>query len=154
VSVADSREALRRSAEAVLRAELGATNLARLCPRCGSGAHGRPHLTVARGRAPSVSLSYADGLVLVAWTWDGPIGVDVEPEGPAVGEFGTRREWTRAEAVLKATGEGLSQDPGELPPMWSMPLDLGPTWVATVAVAGVAEADVSWRTAGPAAPRA
>lgn len=138
----------------MLRAELGATRVTRLCHRCGSAAHGRPSLTVAQGTAPSVSLSYADGLALVAWTWDGPIGVDVEAEGPPVGEFGSRQEWTRTEAVLKATGEGLARDPGDLPPMWSAPLDLGPGWVATVAVAGVEEADVSWRTAGPAAPRA
>jgi hypothetical protein len=137
----------------MLRAELAVDGITRMCPRCGSTSHGRPRVTVTRGRTPSVSLAYAPGLALVAWTWDGPIGVDVEPDGPAVGDFGTRRAWTHAEAVLKATGEGLARDPGELPPMWSMPLDLGPGWVATVAVAGIKVADVNWRTAGPAAPR-
>lgn len=70
----------------------------RLCPRCGSVAHGRPHV-----RGAHLSLSYADGLVLVAVATV-PVGVDVEPGRP---------DWARAEAVLKCTGEGLRGEPDE-----------------------------------------
>ncbi|CAB4693533.1 MAG: hypothetical protein F2667_02935 [Actinobacteria bacterium] len=154
-----TRAELRRAGERLLREVVGAVSVSRICPRCASTLHGRPVVRVARGVAPSVSLSYADDLVLVAWTWAGVIGVDVEPAGPPVGEFGEfgdRQRWTLVEAAAKATGEGLRREPADLPVLWSRPLDLGPTWVATVAVAGVdpraAGVEVSWRTAGQAAP--
>lgn len=156
VVVPATRAELRRSGERLLREAVGAVRVLRICSRCASTDHGRPVVRVARGVAPSVSLSYADDLVLVAWTWAGVIGVDVEPTGLPVGEFGDRGHWTLVEAAAKATGEGLRREPADLPVLWSRPLDLGPAWVATVAVAGVdpgaAGVEVSWRTAGPAAP--
>jgi 4'-phosphopantetheinyl transferase len=138
------RTALRRRAEELLVAETRAVRVVRLCPWCGSSRHGRP---VAVGSAAAVSIAYAAGLVAVAWSWEGAVGVDIEAAGPRVGEFGDRASWTRVEALLKATGEGLRRDPRDLPALNSQPLELPPGYVGTVA--GDA---VSWRLAGPAAP--
>jgi phosphopantetheinyl transferase len=139
------RDDLRRRLHDVLRAEVGAVDVVRLCPRCASAAHGRPR--VVGPHPPHVSLAYADGLAVVAWSWEGPVGIDVEREGPPVGEFGDRLGWTRAEALLKATGEGLHRDPTDLPDLPTARLALPEGYVGTVAGTGV-----SWRTAGPAAP--
>lgn len=87
----------------------------RLCPRCGSVAHGRPHV-----RGAHLSLSYADGLVLVAVATV-PVGVDVEPGRP---------DWARAEAVLKCTGEGLRGEPDETG-LHLQPVPGLDAWVAT-----------------------
>ncbi|MBZ5736531.1 hypothetical protein [Nocardioides mangrovi] len=118
----------------------------RLCPHCGSVAHGRPLLA---GR--QLSLAYADGLALVAIA-DAPVGVDVER--------GDHLAWTRVEALLKATGEGLRRDPATVDgiPAWSAPLPLPAPYVGTVAVLGVTRAsvdlrEVSLRTGSAAAPR-
>jgi hypothetical protein len=89
---------------------------------------------VAEGPAPQVSISYAGGLVAVAWTWAGPVGVDVEAAGPPV-DGTERREWTRAEATFK-TGGGA--------PLADLVLPDG--YVGTVA-----GREVSVRLAGPAA---
>jgi len=151
--VRPDRSALRAELESWLCEELGATGVTRLCPRCGGSDHGRPVLLGATGSdgRPSVSLSYADGLGVAAWTRDGAIGIDVEVVGPPVGEFGDRVTWTRTEAVLKATGDGVSRLPHDLPAMWSQELDLPAGWVGTVAVAGARAPVVSWWAAGPAA---
>ena len=69
------------------------------------------------------SLSYADEIVVAAVApWDdvSALGVDVEPAARATGDlsalFAPRpapgiREWTRIEAVLKASGRGIRVDP-------------------------------------------
>jgi 4'-phosphopantetheinyl transferase len=130
------RAPLREAAHAVLTAEVGATAVGRLCPRCGSAEHGRPYVVTA-GAAPYVSLSYADGLVAVAWSYAGPVGVDVEVDGPPV-DGTDRREWTRAEAAFKAGADAPLTD-----------LSLPDGYLGTVA-----GAEVSVRLAGPgAAPR-
>jgi hypothetical protein len=132
------RAELREAGESILRRETGSDLVRRLCPRCGSSQHGRPSV---RGGA-HVSLSYADGLVAVAWSTSGPVGIDVE--------LGDRVEWTRLEALLKAAGEGVTQQPTDRPDLPDLPtreLRLPEGYVGTVA-----GNDVSWRLAGPAAP--
>ena len=127
----------------------------RLCPRCGSADHGRP---VVRGSGTAVfaSVAYAPRLVAVALTGVGPVGVDVEWAADVTGAaarrtadtlglpVGTRDldvalAWTRAEAVLKATGEGLAADPSLAPDRVGADLrvlvpELGAGLVACVAV--------------------
>jgi phosphopantetheinyl transferase len=128
-----TRSELRALAHAVLREELGAVSVGRLCPRCGSAEHGRPYV-VTEGAAPQVSLSYAAGLVAVAWA-DGPVGVDVEEDGPPVDGV-DRRTFSAAEARLKAGAD-----------VPVVELEVPDGYVGTVA-----GTDVSWRLAGPAAP--
>ena len=130
-----SRLHLRALAHEVLRAETGAVDVTRLCPRCGSTDHGRPLARMASGTAPEVSISYADDLVAVAWSWVGPVGIDVEADGAPV-EGIDRRAWTEAEAAFKADAD-----------VPLTPLELPDGYVGTVA-----GEQVSWRLAGPAAP--
>jgi hypothetical protein len=127
------RAELRALAEAVLRDEVGVSSLGRLCPRCGSSSHGRPYVVTPDGPAPQVSLSYADGLVAVAWA-DGPVGIDIEDDGPQVDGV-DRRTWSRQEALFKADAEVRTEA-----------IDVPEGYVGTVAGTGV-----TWRLAGPAA---
>ena len=129
-----SRAELRELGHAILREELGASSVGRLCPRCGSPEHGRPYVVLPDADAPQVSLSYAEGLVAVAWA-DGPVGIDVEVDGPPVDGM-DRRAWSRREALFKADAE-----------VRTVPIDVPEGYVGTVAGTGV-----TWRLAGPAAP--
>jgi hypothetical protein len=136
LSVTDlSRAELRALAHDLLREATGATAVTRLCPRCGSARHGRPVVRVESGTAPNVSLSYAAGLVAVAWSWAGRVGIDVEPADPA-GDGIDRGEWTRREAAFKA---GAASAP------------LAEIEVPTGYVGSIAGHEVSWRLGGPAA---
>ena len=143
IAASADRATLRRLGEEILRAATGATRIVRVCPQCGSDGHGRP---TAIGSSATVSMAYAEGLVAVAWSWTGPVGIDVEADGPPIEEFGDRLSWTRTEALLKATGEGLRRDPRDLPVLPTRTLDLPAAYVGTVA-----GGSVSWRVAGPAA---
>ncbi|MCL8024876.1 hypothetical protein [Nocardioides bruguierae] len=102
--------------------------LLRLCPHCGSGAHGRPRHPDGR----LCSLTYAPGLALLATAEDGrAVGIDVEPDdasAPDLPGIGSLADWVRLEAVLKATGEGLRRDPA------AVPASLG--WAADVPLPG------------------
>jgi 4'-phosphopantetheinyl transferase len=110
----------------------------RTCPRCGAP-HGKPQLAGATGL--QFSVSHSGGSVVVAVARDSAVGVDVEEVGtpePAeladtaelvlapserrrVARWPERRRpqafttyWTRKEAVLKATGQGLTTSPAHL----------------------------------------
>ncbi|CAL9654459.1 hypothetical protein SUDANB145_06722 [Streptomyces sp. enrichment culture] len=151
------------------------------CPGCG-GPHGRPAVAGPAGDALHFSLSHTAGLALLALAAR-PVGVDVErvPE-PRLAEDAARslhraeraelarlsagarpgafaRCWTRKEAYLKATGEGLSGDAlrgrylgsGPRPaglPGWSVTdVDVPAGWAAACVVREPA------RVSGPGGPR-
>ncbi|TIC84159.1 hypothetical protein [Nocardioides sp. GY 10127] len=111
-------------------------DLRRLCPSCGSGAHGRPRH--ADGRA--CSLAYAPGVALLATADDGRgVGVDVERDDERVPDLPgvlILADWVRLEAVAKATGAGLrGTDPSRLPPHRAVAVPLAGL-VASVALLG------------------
>ena len=160
------------------------------CARCGSDQHGKPFVT---GGADEFSLSHAGDRVVVA-VGDAPLGIDVElltavgfagfdavalaPDEPVPASDRARAVlWTRKEAVLKATGLGLTTDPTTLrvsaadrsPRLLAWPggpvapgdvrlydLDLGPGHAAALAVVdptprAVTVTDGSRLLSGPAA---
>ncbi len=122
------------------------------------GAHGKPQLTPPR---PSFNLSHSGQLAVYAFTWTGPVGVDVEVArrpvneialarrtfggeearrleelDPASREREFRRLWVRHEAELKCRGSGIGGAP-ESPATgepWIAELDVGPRAAAAVAV--------------------
>lgn len=102
--------------------------LSRSCPRCGSSEHGRPVvLNEGADEMPSISLSRAGGVVVVAVSPHGPVGMDVERlDAPRLAGFddvalhpheiaptieARAATWVRKESLLKATGEALHVDP-------------------------------------------
>ncbi len=133
------------------------------CRHCGGDDHGRP-LVLAPAGDLQVSLSRTTGLVAVALSEAGPVGVDVETAGaaafdgfddvvlhgserlrpgePARTAVQNTRIWVRKEAALKALGSGLRTDPRDLSVspadagrgFWSADLDAGPDHQGAVAV--------------------
>ena len=161
----------------------GEVEIVARCARCG-GTHGKPQLRDAAGRV-AFSLAHAGRRAVVAVTAGTPVGVDVEEvtrgftaDEPLVRSALCGREaetlarlpavqraaaflryWTRKEAILKATGDGLTvapaalevSGPHELPRLraWNAPsagpatvglrdLDLGPDYCAALAMLGPA----------------
>lgn len=169
----------------------GALAFAARCPRCG-GAHGKPRLGEPYG-ALEFSLSHSGDRVALAVARGVPVGVDVERLAPerdrgslaaavlSAAEQETMaalpqarrgaallRYWTRKEALLKATGDGLAVAPTSLtvsapeaapallawaaePPLGArvalFDLDPGPRHIASLAVLGACVA-IAERDAG------
>lgn len=94
----------------------------RRCPTCGSTAHGAPTTAGAH-----VSITRGTGVVAVAVSTVGPVGIDLERRRdelwPGFDDVALStdehvasaedrlRAWVRKEAVLKASGLGLALDP-------------------------------------------
>jgi 4'-phosphopantetheinyl transferase len=157
-AVAGSRLLARRSVTrtvlaGMLGVDVGELVMARLCPTCGSTEHGRPSIP---GDPVSFSVSASQGLAVVVASSDA-VGVDVEivpatgmaiPVGLSDGErarvealpLGDRplaiaRLWTAKEAVLKAGGRTLADDPGTVDAAVMLDTDAG----------SISDADRIWR---------
>lgn len=113
---------LRRAVGAALGADPAGIEFGRSCLTCGSTDHGKPFATAHAALAFSISRTRT--MVGVAVGGDHPLGLDLEafdavPVGAAelVGlpaDSSTEdvaRQWVRVEAVLKASGAGLSIPP-------------------------------------------
>ena len=193
LSVVWQRTALRPAAERLAVAEVarrcGRTqeqvSVGRLCSGCGSARHGRPYVVPwSTTTPPGVSLSRTTGVALAAVADGQSVGADVEtvarfgetgvagvllhPGEHADGPDDLAVIWVRKEALLKATGRGLTTDPatvrvsaaGEAPrvlawpdgpagprPTWLVDVDLAPGLRAAVAGTGIRPAQVSVRQA-------
>ncbi len=108
---AAGRVALRALAAELVGADPADVTVRARCATCG-GAHGRPVLGGSRALdGLHASVAHAGGLVVVAVSPDGPIGIDAEPRGREAPPGTTLAEWVRVEAVLKTDGRGLLVDP-------------------------------------------
>jgi len=135
---AGGRVLARRAVAAELGCDPLEVRLDARCTVCG-GAHGRPRVLGAGEGVLDLSIAHAGERVVVAVARGWRVGVDVEPIGPfedltgagagvlgpaeravlaalpaserATGFF---RYWTRKEALLKATGQGLTLEPAAL----------------------------------------
>lgn len=146
----------------------------RTCDHCGAQ-HGRPQLP---GSDLHASVTHSGDVVAVALTPAGPVGVDVEAGRPI--DFSAVTDlvctpaeracvtglddfyafWTRKEAVLKATGEGLSRPmtdlhvtpPGTAPVLLSLGSDAAPACrMADISAGDGYHAAVAVLTARPVA---
>ncbi|HZB31717.1 MAG TPA: 4'-phosphopantetheinyl transferase superfamily protein [Streptosporangiaceae bacterium] len=159
--------------------------LTRSCRDCGE-----PHGPPAIAGGPHVSVSHSGDRVAVALSAYGPVGIDVEEcsrqldraierlvlapaeaaatDAPAGGDSGIFTYWTRKEALIKATGDGLrapmteiTVSPPDEPPRllaWSgrddlvgritmYSLDPGPGYAACLALIDQPDAEVREHTA-------
>ena len=114
--------------------------LAQRCPHCGAPGHGPLRVSIdgSSSGAPLVSLARAGGLLALAVTAAGPVGIDLESLAalahaplndvvlspaetatlamlsPTIAASALAAIWTTKEAVLTAAGVGLQVDPREL----------------------------------------
>lgn len=128
------------------------------------GARGKPALAIGTGRKLCFNLSHSNGLVLYAVTRDRDLGIDLEhirplPEAEQLARrFFSAREyavisslpfdqkqeaffkgWTRKEAYLKASGDGLAQ------PLERVEVSLAPSEPAKLySIKGDASAAARW----------
>ncbi|WP_158580725.1 4'-phosphopantetheinyl transferase family protein [Cellulomonas rhizosphaerae] len=118
----EASELARRAVAHVRGVDPADVVVGRRCPTCGSAAHGAPTTTGAH-----VSITRGTGVVAVAASLDSPVGIDLEhrrdelwpgfdevalsPDEHAPTADGRLRAWVRKEAVLKASGLGLTLDP-------------------------------------------
>lgn len=96
--------------------------VAKRCKHCG-GAHGRPFVHIGSRPGPHVSIAHTAAVAAVAVSMRAPVGVDIEGVGAEHGGAGEPPDvdlagWVRAEAVLKATGDGLVVDPSLVDVGW------------------------------------
>jgi 4'-phosphopantetheinyl transferase len=169
-----ANEALVELVAVFLSAPGDQVRLGRRCPQCAATDHGRPVVVApVDGSRVHLSVGRTLGRVAVAIGSSGPLGVDIErvdaarfagvaavvqhrdePEADTLPGLASR--WVRKEAVLKATGWGLTEDPtnldltsdgrspfavmatrnGQAVRMWVTDLDLGTQYAAAVAVIG------------------
>lgn len=103
------------------------------------GKNGKPHLDMPGGTDLSFNLSHSGDMVVYAFAWKHPVGVDIEymqeqPELHALARYVMCKQevdvfsslapdkqpsafytlWTRKEAYLKAIGTGLALPPNEI----------------------------------------
>jgi 4'-phosphopantetheinyl transferase len=193
VQFVGAHAALRRRLGDLLGADPGSLRFTPApCVRCG-GPHGKPELAGDQAGLMHFSLSHSGRMVAVAAA-GAPVGVDVEAVRPlAAGDLAARffsdderrlvgdaadapaafvRLWTRKEALLKATGEGITGGLASAPGMPApgagpaLPLrvvragrawivrdvDTPPGYAAAVAVADAGEGD-GGQVTRPPAPR-
>jgi 4'-phosphopantetheinyl transferase len=107
----DAHLLLRRAVGELRGCPSAAVVVSHRCDVCG-GEHGRPSVEIDGRRGPHVSIARGGALVVVAVAAE-PVGVDVErlERGSDTAELTT---WVRTEAVLKATGLGLTVDPSSV----------------------------------------
>jgi 4'-phosphopantetheinyl transferase len=135
---AGGRVLARRAVAAQLGCDPREVELDARCTVCG-GPHGRPRVLGAGDGLLDLSIAHAGERVVVAVARGCGVGVDVEPIGPfedltgaAAGVLAPAertvlaalpaserataffRYWTRKEALLKATGQGLTLEPAAL----------------------------------------
>jgi len=167
-------EALIALVAEALSAPADHVRLGRRCPQCGATDHGRPVVVAPiDGRRVHVSIGRTLGRVAVAVGSSGPLGVDIERVDPerfagvttvaqhhdepdAGSPHVLAARWVQKEAILKATGWGLTEDPAGLDltshrtspfavtatrnglavRVWVVELGVGTQYAAAVAVVG------------------
>ena len=120
--------ALAELVAAYLGVRVDQVHVGRRCPQCAATDHGRPVVRAVAGRRVHLSIARTSGRTAVAAGSTGPVGVDLEnvdhdrfsgvatvarhagePESATLADVAV--QWVRKEAVLKATGWGVTYGP-------------------------------------------